>query len=94
MSQPHFLSKIPSSSLSYTRMSAGMRDNFQTGAAGEHVQMMVHRWNAIDSNGNSDDCFGHGSALASIAVGSVFGIAKAANVVGVRVLDCNGQGVM
>ncbi len=46
----------------------------------------------MDSTAQSADCFGHGSALASIAAGKVFGVAKAANVVGVRVLDCNGQG--
>lgn len=50
------------------------------------------RWNAIASNSQASDCFGHGSALASIAAGAVYGVAKSARIVGVRVLDCSGQG--
>ncbi len=52
----------------------------------------VHRWNVFDSSSNTTDCLGHGSALASIAAGNIFGVAKAANVVGVKVLDCSGHG--
>jgi subtilisin family serine protease len=50
------------------------------------------RWNAIDSSEKATDCFGHGSALASIAAGTVYGVAKSARIVGVRVLDCTGKG--
>jgi hypothetical protein len=38
------------------------------------------------------DCDGHGTHTSSIAVGRSVGVAKEANVVGVRVLNCNGTG--
>jgi subtilisin family serine protease len=38
------------------------------------------------------DCDGHGTHISSIAVGRSVGVAKEANIVGVRVLDCNGTG--
>lgn len=49
-------------------------------------------WNVFDNTSNVTDCLGHGSALASIAAGSIFGVAKAANIIGVKVLDCGGHG--
>ncbi|UYQ64391.1 S8 family peptidase [Streptomyces peucetius] len=41
---------------------------------------------------NGDDCNGHGTHVAGTTAGSTYGVAKAAAVVGVRVLDCNGSG--
>jgi subtilisin family serine protease len=38
------------------------------------------------------DCDGHGTHVASIAAGRSVGVAKEADVVAVRVLDCNGTG--
>ena len=38
------------------------------------------------------DCHGHGTHVASIAVGKRWGVAKNADVYSVRVLDCNGLG--
>jgi len=44
-----------------------------------------------DGNGY-EDCNGHGSHVAGIAVGTTYGVAKKANLFGIRVLSCNGYG--
>lgn len=41
---------------------------------------------------NYEDCNGHGSHVAGTAAGSTYGVAKLANVIPVRVLNCNGSG--
>lgn len=41
---------------------------------------------------DTDDCNGHGTHVASTAVGTDYGIAKQAQISAVRVLDCNGSG--
>lgn len=41
---------------------------------------------------DTDDCNGHGTHVASTAVGTTYGIAKSASVVPVRVLNCSGAG--
>ncbi|HSV41729.1 MAG TPA: S8 family serine peptidase [Nocardioidaceae bacterium] len=45
----------------------------------------------VDPN-NWDDCNGHGTHVASTAVGTRWGVAKQATVHAVRVLDCGGSG--
>ena len=40
----------------------------------------------------ASDCDGHGTHIASTAVGRVVGVAKEASLVAVRVLDCEGAG--
>jgi subtilisin family serine protease len=40
----------------------------------------------------TNDCRGHGTAVASVAAGTTYGVAKGAWIVNVRVLDCNGRG--
>ena len=42
--------------------------------------------------GNSEDCNGHGTHVAGTVGGAVYGVAKSATLVAVRVLDCNGSG--
>lgn len=42
--------------------------------------------------GNGDDCNGHGTHVASTTGGAVYGVAKGAKLVAVRVLDCGGSG--
>ncbi|QPP05709.1 S8 family peptidase [Streptomyces bathyalis] len=41
---------------------------------------------------NGNDCNGHGTHVAGTTAGSTYGVAKAASIVGVRVLDCGGSG--
>ena len=48
--------------------------------------------NYNDTNLEGRDCNGHGTHVASLAVGNVSGLARCANVYSVRVLDCNGRG--
>ncbi|HYH82909.1 MAG TPA: S8 family peptidase [Longimicrobium sp.] len=42
--------------------------------------------------GNGSDCNGHGTHVAGTAGGSTYGVAKAVNLISVRVLDCYGYG--
>ncbi|WP_225316475.1 MULTISPECIES: S8 family peptidase [Marinobacter] len=42
--------------------------------------------------GDTTDCNGHGTHVASTAVGTTYGVAKRASVAAVRVLDCSGAG--
>ena len=42
--------------------------------------------------GNGDDCNGHGTHVASTTAGTTYGVAKAAALKAVRVLDCGGSG--
>jgi len=46
-----------------------------------------------DGNGY-DDCNGHGTHCAGTAVGSTYGVAKQADLYGVRVLGCGGSGTL
>ncbi|HEY1077530.1 MAG TPA: S8 family peptidase [Fontimonas sp.] len=41
---------------------------------------------------NTTDCNGHGTHVAGTAVGTTYGVAKAAKIIPVRVLGCNGSG--
>ena len=48
----------------------------------------------ISVSSGTDDCFGHGTAVASLAAGKQAGIAPAAAIVSIRVLDCDGNGLV
>ncbi|MGC8916078.1 MAG: S8 family peptidase [Thermoanaerobaculum sp.] len=52
----------------------------------------VKLWDAINNDNDPMDDEGHGTAVASIAAGKTLGVARAARVVAVKVLDAEGSG--
>jgi hypothetical protein len=66
-----------------------------TGILGEHREFggrVSTGFNAIADGGSTSDCNGHGTHVAGIIGGSTFGVATAATLTPVRVLDCTGEG--
>jgi len=55
--------------------------------AGEGITIYV-----IDTGVGEEDCNGHGTVVASIAAGSEYGVAPAADIVSVKALNCEGSG--
>ncbi|HZN20739.1 MAG TPA: S8 family serine peptidase, partial [Micromonosporaceae bacterium] len=51
----------------------------------------VSGFDAIDG-GSADDCHGHGTHVAGTTGGTAYGVAKAVQLVAVRVLSCSGSG--
>ncbi len=51
-----------------------------------------HGWDFVDGDRTAEDGNGHGTHVAATAVGTEYGVAKRARVVGVRVLDDRGAG--
>ncbi|GIE35298.1 hypothetical protein Ait01nite_083430 [Actinoplanes italicus] len=49
-------------------------------------------YDAVDGDNVAQDGNGHGTFVAGVAVGNTYGVAKSADVVGVRVLDNSGSG--
>ncbi|AOE49076.1 S8 family peptidase [Kangiella sediminilitoris] len=46
----------------------------------------------VDNDGDATDCNGHGTHVAGTVGGSTYGVAKNVNLIGVRVLNCQGSG--
>jgi hypothetical protein len=83
---------------SYTYLSdgAGVRIYVvYTGVDATHSDFsgrVLDGFDAFNQNLDQADCNGHGTHIAGIVGGSVYGVAKAATIVPVRVLNCSGQG--
>ena len=64
-----------------------------TGIATDVADFGGRAVNVYDALGDTGaDCDGHGTHVAGIIGGAVWGVAKAVSLRGVRVLDCNGEG--
>ena len=64
-----------------------------TGIASGHTQFGGRASNVYDAfGGNGQDCNGHGTHVAGTVGSSTYGVAKAAMLRGVKVLDCAGSG--
>ncbi|MBD3654404.1 S8 family serine peptidase [Kangiella sp.] len=46
----------------------------------------------VDNDSDATDCNGHGTHVAGTVGGSTYGVAKSVNLIGVRVLNCQGSG--
>ncbi|WP_327384646.1 S8 family peptidase [Streptomyces sp. NBC_01207] len=49
-------------------------------------------FDAVDDGRSGQDCNGHGTHVAGTVAGQTYGVARRANVVSVRVLNCDGTG--
>lgn len=64
-----------------------------TGVRFDHQDFGGRANKGFDSyGGDATDCHGHGSHVAGIAAGSVYGVAKEASLYSVRVMNCGGTG--
>lgn len=81
--------------------------NYPVGASGVHIYIIDSGirvdhadfggrasldFTAINDGNGANDCWGHGTEVASVAGGATYGVAKKARLHSVRVLDCNGGG--
>jgi subtilisin family serine protease len=79
----------------YIKTGAGVKIYvIDTGIRFTHNQFGGRATSGADfiDGGAADDCYGHGTHVAGTAAGSTYGVAKAASLVAVRVLGCDGSG--
>ncbi|MDP2263048.1 MAG: S8 family peptidase [Hydrogenophaga sp.] len=85
-----------SSTYDYTTTGAGVRAYvIDTGIRSSHVDFggrVLSGYTAINDGRGTDDCNGHGTHVAGTVGGGTWGVAKAVQLVPVRVLDCTGAG--
>lgn len=83
-------------SYTYDATGAGVKVYvIDTGIRSTHTQFggrVVSGYTAINDGRGTSDCNGHGTHVAGTVGGSTYGVAKAAGLVAVRVLNCNGSG--
>jgi subtilisin family serine protease len=84
----------PSNSYSFATNGSGVSVYvIDTGIYTSHSQFTGRTRLGFDAlNGNGIDCNGHGTHVAGTVGGSTYGVAPAASLISVRVLDCNGAG--
>ena len=86
-----------STTYNYTRTGAGVNAYIiDTGIRFAHLEFggrATSGYDAVDG-GTADDCNGHGTHVVGTVGGTRYGIAKKANLIGVRVLDCAGSGFL
>lgn len=89
-----------SATFTYTRAGSGVRIYIlDTGVRITHNEFTLrigtrasYGWDFVNNDAIADDCNGHGTHDAGTAAGRVYGVAKAAKVIAVRVLNCAGNG--
>jgi len=83
-----------SGSYTYSRNGSGVRAYvIDTGIVANHSDFGGRALNVYDAfGGNGNDCNGHGTHVAGTIGGATHGVAKAAALRGVRVLNCSGSG--
>jgi subtilisin family serine protease len=87
-----------SSTFSYDTKGAGVSAYVvDTGVRRTHAEFggrVTAGWSAVADGLGSGDCNGHGTHVAGSVAAATYGVAKAAQIVPVRVLNCDGAGRM